>query len=164
MAETTFVQSDPQQFAYRVWFINKLHNRSITFSEWIRTLWKFMQRSRIWLNIREFMLNIQWVFSVQRQCHFFFFNFYKYHEKKLINNPNCQLDIVPPKTKLKVEGSRWPIDSPKMSKSIRVDDLLLPSFPPFVEEARKRIKEIENFLTRKDDLLCSYSKSGNRYI
>nr|XP_022297360.1 sulfotransferase 1A3-like [Crassostrea virginica] len=52
-----------------------------------------------------------------------------------------------------------------MSKSIRVDDLILPSFPPFVEDARKRIKEIENFPTRKDDLLLfNYPKSGNHWL
>ncbi|XP_022308901.1 sulfotransferase 1B1-like [Crassostrea virginica] len=52
-----------------------------------------------------------------------------------------------------------------MSKNIRVDDLILPSFPPFVEDARKRIKEIENFPTRKDDLLLfNYPKSGNHWL
>nr|XP_022324695.1 sulfotransferase 1A1-like [Crassostrea virginica]XP_022343560.1 LOW QUALITY PROTEIN: sulfotransferase 1A1-like [Crassostrea virginica] len=52
-----------------------------------------------------------------------------------------------------------------MSKSIRVDDLILPSFPPFVEDARKRIKEIENFPTRKDDvLLFNYPKSGIHWL
>ena len=156
--------------------INRLHNRSITFSDCIRTLWNFMQRTWTLLNIRKFKTYDG--FLVSKICVNFanalFFNFYKYHNKKLIYNPKCQLDIAPPQTKLKVEWiwvsscwscSRWPIYSPNMSKSIRVDDLILPSFPPFVEDARKRIKEIENFPTRKDDLLLfNYPKSGKRYI
>lgn len=42
-----------------------------------------------------------------------------------------------------------------------VDDLLLPAFPPILKDARKRIKDIENFPTRKEDiLLFNYPKSG----
>ena len=121
--------------------------------------------------------NIRWVFIVQNLCQFCecsFFQLLQIPWQKLIYNPKCQLDIAPPQTKLKVEWiwvsscwscSRWPIYSPNMSKSIRVDDLILPSFPPFVEDARKRIKEIENFPTRKDDvLLFNYPKSGKRDI
>lgn len=45
--------------------------------------------------------------------------------------------------------------------TLRVDDLVLPSFPPFVKDACKHISDIENFPTRKDDiLLFNYPKSG----
>lgn len=45
--------------------------------------------------------------------------------------------------------------------ALRVDDLLLPGFPPFVKDARKHISDIENFPTKKDDiLLFNYPKSG----
>ena len=81
--------------------------------------------------------NIRWVFSVQNLCQFCecsFFQLLQIPWQKLIYNPKCQLDIAPPQTKLKVEWiwvsgcrscSRWPIDSLNMSKSIRVDDLIL---------------------------------------
>lgn len=45
--------------------------------------------------------------------------------------------------------------------TLRVDDLVLPSFPPFVKDARKHISDIQNFPTKKDDiLLFNYPKSG----
>lgn len=44
--------------------------------------------------------------------------------------------------------------------TLRVDDLIIPSFPPFVKDARKRISDIENYPSRKDDiLLFNYPKS-----
>lgn len=45
--------------------------------------------------------------------------------------------------------------------TLRVDDMLLPAFPPLLKDARKHIKDIENFPTRKEDiLLFNYPKSG----
>ncbi|XP_052707316.1 sulfotransferase 1A1-like [Crassostrea angulata] len=49
--------------------------------------------------------------------------------------------------------------------TLRVDGLLLPGFPPLLKDARKRIKEIEDFPTRKEDiLLFNYPKSGNHWL
>lgn len=49
--------------------------------------------------------------------------------------------------------------------TLRVDGLLLPAFPPLLKDASKRIKDIKDFPTRKEDiLLFNYPKSGSHWL
>ncbi|XP_055996320.1 sulfotransferase 1E1-like [Ostrea edulis] len=48
---------------------------------------------------------------------------------------------------------------------IEFDDMILPPFPPLLEDAKKRFQEMRNLECRKDDvILATYPKSGTHWV
>lgn len=51
---------------------------------------------------------------------------------------------------------------PKHTGPIVFDGMVVPPFPPLLQDARKRFEEIKNMECRKDDVIVvTYPKSGN---